>query len=57
MYLDITKVVLMFCDIVENIYQHDFRVLYKFVPIKSLSQLLDISTTKNVFLKFFNSNF
>ena len=36
--LEITKVVLMHCDIVSNDYHQDSRVLYKFVPNKSFGQ-------------------
>ena len=31
-YLEITKVVLIHCNIFNNDYQHDSRVWYKFVP-------------------------
>ena len=31
------------CNIVNNDYQQDLRVLHKFVPNKSFGQLLDIS--------------
>ena len=40
--LDITEVVLMYCNIVSNDYQQDSRVLYKFLPNKSFDQLLNI---------------
>ena len=35
-HLEITDVVLVHCNIVNNDYQHDSRVLYTFVPNKSL---------------------
>ena len=34
--LEITKVVLVHCTIVDNEYQHDSRVLYTFVQINNL---------------------
>ena len=34
--LDITEVLLVHCNIVNNHYQHDSRVLYTFVPKKFL---------------------
>ena len=34
-YLEITKVVLMRCNVVNNSYQQNSRVLYTFVPNKS----------------------
>ena len=39
-HLEITEV---HCNIVNNDYQQDLRVLHKFVPNKSFGQLLDIS--------------
>ena len=41
--LEITEVVLIHCNIANNDYQQDSRVLYTFVPNKSFGQLLDIS--------------
>ena len=40
--LEITEVILVYCDIVYNYYQHGSRVLNKFGQKKSLGQLLDI---------------
>ena len=42
-HLEITEVILVHCNIANNDYQHDFRVLYTFIPIKLFDQLLDIS--------------
>ena len=47
--LEIIEVVLIQCNIVNNDFQQDTRVLYTFVPNKSFGQLLDISP-KNVIL-------
>ena len=41
--LEITEVVLVHCNIGNNDYQQDSRVLYTFVPNESFGQLLDIS--------------
>ena len=41
--LEISEVVLIHCNIVNNDYQQDSRVLYTFVPNKSFVQLLNIS--------------
>ena len=41
-YLEITEVVLIHCNTVNNIYLQKLRVLYTFVPNKSFGQLLDI---------------
>ena len=56
-HLEITEVVLIQCNVVNNNYQQDSRVLYKFVPNKSFGQLLDISPKNFIFLKTFNSEF
>ena len=41
-YLEITEVVLMHCNVVNNNYQQNSRVLYTFVSNKSFGQLLDV---------------
>ena len=56
-HLEITEVVLIYCNIVNNDYQQDSRVLYQFVPNKSFGQILDILTKHFIFLKTFNSEF
>ena len=56
-HLEITEVVLVHCNIVNNDYQQDSRVLYTFVPNKPLGILLEISPTNHIFLKTFNSEF
>ena len=49
--------VLVHCNLVNNDYQQDSRILYTFVPKKPFGSLLDISPTKHIFLKAFNSEF
>ena len=56
-YLEISEVVTVYSNIVNNDYQHDSRVLYTFVRNKLFSQLLDISPKTFIFLKTFNSKF
>ena len=56
-YLEITEAVLIQCNIVNNSYQQDSRVLYTFVPDKSFGQLLGISSKNFIFLKTFNPEF
>ena len=41
--LEITEVVLIHFNIVNNDYKQDSRALYTFIPYKSFGQLLDIS--------------
>ena len=50
-HLEITEVVLVHCNIVNNNYQQDSRVLYMFVPNKPFGSLLEISPTNHIFLK------
>ena len=48
-HLEIFKVVLVHCNIINNDYQQDSRVLYTFVPNKLFGQLLEISPKNSVF--------
>ena len=57
LHLEITEVVLVHCNIVNNDYQQDSRVLYTFVPNKPFGSLLEISPKNHIFLKTFNSEF
>ena len=52
--LEITEVVLLHCNIANNDYQQDSRILYTFVPNKSFGSLSEISPTNHVFLITFN---
>ena len=56
-HLEINELVLVHCNILNNDYELDSRVLYTFVPNKSFSQLLDISPKNFIFLKTFKSEF
>ena len=56
-HLEITEVVLVHCNIVNNDYQQDSQVLYTFVPNKSFGSLLEISPANHIFLKTFNSEY
>ena len=42
-YLEITEVILIHCNVANNSYQENSKVLYIFVLYKLFSQLLDIS--------------
>ena len=56
-HTEITEVILVHCNMVNNDYQHDSRVLYTFVPNKSFGSLLYISPSNHIFLKTFNSEY
>ena len=46
---------LVHCNIINNNYQHNSRLLYTFVLNKTFGQLLDILLKCFTFLKTFNS--
>ena len=56
-HLEIKEVVLIHCDIVNNDYQQDSRILCTFVPNKPFGSLLEISPTNHIFLETFNSEY
>ena len=56
-HLEITEIVLVHCNTVNNDYQQDSRVLYTFVPNKSFCSLLDICPSNHTFLKTSNSEY
>ena len=52
-HLEITEETLVRFNVVSNDYQLDSRILFTFVPNKSLNQLLDASRKKlNIFRNF-----
>ena len=56
-HLEVVELVLVHCNLVNNDYQQDSRILYTFVPNKAFGSLLGISPTNHIFLKTFNSEF
>ena len=57
LHLEVVELVLVHCNIVNNDYQQDSRILCTFVPNKAFGSLLEISPSNHVFLKTFNSEF
>ena len=55
--LEIVELVLVHCNLANNDYQQNSRILYTFVPNKAFGSLLGISPINHVFLKTFNSEF
>ena len=55
--LEVVELVLVHCNLFNNDYQQDSRILYAFVPNKTFRSLLEISPTNDVFLKPFISEF
>ena len=56
-HLEVVELVLVHCNLVNNDYQHNSRILYTFVPNKPFGSLSEISPTNHIFLKTFNSEF
>ena len=56
-HLEIVELVLIHCNIVNNNYQQNSRILYTFVPNKPFGSLLEISPSNHIFLRTFNSEF
>ena len=56
-HLEVVELVLVHCNLVNNDYQQDSRILYTFVLNKTFGSLLEISPKNHVFLKTFNSEF
>ena len=50
-HLEVVELVLVHCNLVNNDYQQDSRILHTFVPNKTFGSLLEISPTNQVFLK------
>ena len=48
-HLEIIEVLLVYCNIANNDYQQDSRVLYTFVPNKLFDSLLQISLANHIF--------
>ena len=56
-YLEVVELVSVHCNLVNNDYQEDSRILFIFLPNKTFGSLLEISPTNQVVLKTFNSEF
>ena len=56
-HLGIVELVLVHCNLVNNNYQQNSRILYTFVPNKPFGSLSKISPASHIFLKTFNSGF
>ena len=56
-HLETTEVVLVHCNIINNYYQQESRILYTLVPNKPFVSLLELSPTNHIFLKTFNSEY
>ena len=56
-HLEITEVALVYCNIFNNDYQQDSRVLFTFDSNKPFGSLLEISPANHIFLKIFYSEY
>ena len=55
--LEVVELLLIHCNIVDNSYHQNSRILYTFVPSKPFGSLLEISPPNHIFFKTFNSEF
>ena len=56
-HLELVELSLVHCNLVNNDYQQNSRILYTFVPNKTFGSLLEILPTNHILLKTFNSEF
>ena len=56
-HLEIVELVLIHCNLVNNDYQQESKILYTFNTNRPLRSLLEISSTNHIFSKTFNSEF
>ena len=56
-HLEAVELVIVYCNIINNNYQRDSRILYTFVPYEPFGSLLEISPPNHIVLKTFNSEF
>ena len=56
-HLEVVELILAHCNLANNDYQQDSRILYTFVPNKAFGSLLEISPKNHVFLITFNFEF
>ena len=56
-HLEIVELVLVHCNLLNNDYQQDSRILYTSVPSKPFGSLFELSPTDHIILKTFNSEF
>ena len=54
-HLEITELVLVQCNLVNNDYHQDSIILHTFVPNKPFGSLLEISPKNHIFVKTFSS--
>ena len=50
-HLEVVESILVHCNLVNNDYQQDSRILYTFVPNKAFGSLLEISPKKSCFFE------
>ena len=55
--LENVEVVLVYCNLVNNVYQQHSRVLFSFISTKRYGQLISISPKSLIFLKTMNTEF
>ena len=57
LHLEIVEIILIHCNLINNNYQQNSRILYTFSPDKPFGSLMQISPPNHIFLKRFNAEF
>ena len=55
--LEFVEVVLVYCNLIKNDYQHSSKVLFSFVPNKQFGQLINISPHSLTMMNTVNTEF
>ena len=53
--LEFVEVVLVYCNLIKNDYQHSSKVLFSFVPNKQFGQLINISQQSLIMMNTVNT--
>ena len=55
--MEVVKIVLVQCNLVDNLYQQRFEVFYTFPPNKSYAYFLNVEPSNLMFLKTYNTEY
>ena len=55
--MEVVKIVLVQCNLVDNLYQQRFEVFYTFTPNKSYAYFLNVEPSNLMFLKTYNTEY
>ena len=55
--IEVLNLILMHCNLVNNVYQQASKVLFKFVPNTQFGQLIPVETNSPIMIKTLNAEF